>query len=103
MDVSDAAAIDRVIPQIIIDCPALNVVINDAGIMFTDDPTEPIDDERLTTIVATNLLGPVGVNSAIITHLRSLPSAAIVNVSSMLGFVPLASSTLNRDRRRFLG
>ena len=94
LDVADAAAIARVIPQIISDHPALNVIINNAGIMFTDDPTEPIDDERLTTIVATNLLGPVRVNSAVITHLKSLPSAAIVNVSSMLGFVPLASSTL---------
>ena len=42
LDVSDAAAIARVIPQIT-DYPALNVVVNNAGIMFTDDPTEPID------------------------------------------------------------
>ena len=43
LDVSDAAAIARMIPHIISDHPALNVIINNAGIMFTDDPTEPIE------------------------------------------------------------
>ena len=47
LDVSDSAAIAPVIPEIISDYPALNVVVNNAGIMFTDDPTEPIDDERI--------------------------------------------------------
>lgn len=45
LDVSDAAAIALVIPQTTVAYPALNVVVNNAGTMFTDDPIEPIDDE----------------------------------------------------------
>jgi uncharacterized oxidoreductase len=94
LDVSDAASIDTVIPRLIADYPALNVVINNAGVQFIDDVGRPLAQDALDITVATNLLGPLRVNSALIEHFRSQPSATIINVTSMLGYAPLATSAI---------
>jgi uncharacterized oxidoreductase len=71
--------------------PALNVLINNAGIMKPEDlndPSAPFD--IVEDIVTTNLLAPLRLSTALLPQLKKQPKAAVINVSSGLAFLPLA-------------
>src|SRR5437899_10472958 len=90
LDISDQANITAVTTKLIADYPALNVLINNAGIMLIDDAAGKIDEQLLTSEVTTNLLGPIRLTSALIEHLKKQPRATIIYNTSALAFVPLA-------------
>ena len=94
LDVTQAQSIHAAAQEVLTRYPALNVVINNAGVMPFDDAAGELDDEMATTLLNTNLLGPVRVSAAFIAHLKQQPDAVIINNSSILAFLPLASNAL---------
>ncbi|MCX4174609.1 MULTISPECIES: SDR family oxidoreductase [Paraburkholderia] len=90
LDITDPADIKAVAARLIADYPGLNVLINNAGIMFPDGAEGPVNDELLSSTVDTNLLGPIRMTSALIEHLKARDGAVVANVTSVLGFVPMA-------------
>lgn len=89
MDTSDAASITAGVAKLIADFPGLNAVMNNAGIMRPEGLKKGATADA-EAIVATNLLGPIRLTAALMPHLLAQPSAAILNVSSGLAFIPLA-------------
>ncbi|RUN78309.1 SDR family NAD(P)-dependent oxidoreductase [Sphingomonas sp. TF3] len=94
VDIADPASIAAAAAQLIRDFPALNVLINNAGIMPFDNVAGPVNDAEAESVVTTNLLGPIRVTSALIEHLKAQPRATIVYNSSALAFTPLAPSAV---------
>ena len=73
--------------------PALNVLINNAGIMRKINLHEPIPDVYdITREIDINLAAPIRMVKQFLPHLKRQRTAAIVNVSSGLAFVPFAIS-----------
>ncbi|HEV7260896.1 MAG TPA: SDR family oxidoreductase [Bosea sp. (in: a-proteobacteria)] len=89
LDIQDKADIAAFAKEVAERFPALNVVINNAGIMR---PEQQIDLATAEETIATNLLGPIRLTAALLPHLLARPRASVVTVSSGLAFVPLAAT-----------
>jgi len=71
--------------------PALNVLINNAGIMKVEDLNDPgAPFDVVEDIVTTNLLAPLRLTTALLPQLKTQTNAAVMNISSGLAFLPLA-------------
>lgn len=92
LDIEDAEAIRRFAAQVTAEHPALNMLVNNAGVMKAESLAEarPLADAE--AMVATNLLGPIRLTDALLPHLRRQKQSAIVNVTSGLAFVPLVAT-----------
>lgn len=92
VDVNDRNAIEAFAREVTAAHPHLNVLINNAGIMRTEDLTVERDLADAEATIVTNLLGPIRLINALIVHLKAQPDAAIINLTSGLAFVPLAKA-----------
>ena len=90
-DIENPAAIRTFAAQVAAEFPALNMLINNAGIMRRETLLAPQPDlADADAIVATNLLGPIRLTAALLPLLQKQPHSAIMNVSSGLAFLPMA-------------
>jgi uncharacterized oxidoreductase len=93
MDASDAAGIRAFADDVIATFPALNAVINNAGIMVNEKITDAPDYlDTAEEIIATNLLAPIRLTAALLPHFQKQPNATVLTVSSGLAFVPMAAT-----------
>jgi uncharacterized oxidoreductase len=92
LDIDDPAAITAFAARVLAKHPALNVVINNAGIMKLEDVTVKRDLADVEATIVTNLLGPIRLIDAFVDHLKTQDGATIVNLTSGLAFVPLTAA-----------
>jgi uncharacterized oxidoreductase len=89
-DVSTSAGRAALVESALRDFPALNVLVNNAGIQrrirLADQEPWDVTREEL----AINLDAPIHLTRLLLPHLMSKPDAAIINISSGLAFAPLA-------------
>jgi len=89
VDVADPGSVSRCWAKVTGKHPELNVVVNNAGIMLSEDLTDPDHLGVAEQTVATNLLGPIRLLAQAVPFLAGQTAAVIINDSSGLAFVPL--------------
>lgn len=87
MDIRDEASISRGIQTIITQDKRIDVLVNSAGVTLLGAAEETSIAEA-ETLFDTNLFGILRMIKAVLPHMREQRSGRIVNVSSVLGFLP---------------
>jgi uncharacterized oxidoreductase len=91
-DVSDPGAIALLRARVLAAFPALDVLVNNAGIMRNLDLNQDRDLRDVTREIEVNLSGPIRMIQSFLPHLKAREAALIVNVSSGLAFVPFSAA-----------
>lgn len=90
IDTADAASIAAAAERVLADHPDLNVLVTMAGVMRAEDWHDPASFlASAESTMTTNVLGPIRLIAAFITHLQAQPDATVMTVSSGLAFTPL--------------
>jgi NAD(P)-dependent dehydrogenase (short-subunit alcohol dehydrogenase family) len=92
LDVTDQASVDAAFSAL----PALDVLVNNAGILGTSFGVDDLSASAMATVFDTNVLGIVRVTQAALPLLGRSSHPVIVNVASGVGW-PRFLSTEGRD------
>ncbi|QHA82303.1 SDR family NAD(P)-dependent oxidoreductase [Pseudomonas mediterranea] len=87
MDVRDDASVQRAIEAVIAQAKRIDVLVNNAGGSLVGSVEETSVAEA-QSLFDTNVWGVLRTTHAVLPHMREQRSGRIVNVSSVLGFLP---------------
>ncbi|HEX5393225.1 MAG TPA: oxidoreductase [Rhodocyclaceae bacterium] len=87
MDIRDETSVQNGIETIIAQAKRIDVLVNSAGVTLLG-ATEETSIAEAQTLFDTNLFGLLRTIKAVLPHMREQRSGRIVNVSSVLGFLP---------------
>ncbi|KAI0598424.1 NAD(P)-binding protein [Biscogniauxia sp. FL1348] len=93
LDTGVISKIPDFVKRITTEHPELDCVVNNAGVQRPLDVNDDDADDLLSKAdqeIDVNIRGPLHLAVRLLPHLKSKPHALIVNVSSVLGFVPFA-------------
>jgi uncharacterized oxidoreductase len=102
LDITEPAGVQAFAARVIADFPKLNVVVHNSGIARMEELRKQKDVRDAEAMVATNVLGPIRLNAALMAHLLAQPKSTIITVSSGLAFVPMAASPTYSATKAFL-
>jgi NAD(P)-dependent dehydrogenase (short-subunit alcohol dehydrogenase family) len=87
MDVRDDASVERGIQSVIDQADRIDVLVNNAGMMMLG-AVEETSIAEVASLFDTNVSGILRTTKAVLPHMRAQNSGRIVNISSVLGFLP---------------
>ncbi|WP_324133188.1 oxidoreductase [Bosea sp. (in: a-proteobacteria)] len=86
-DVADNASVDTLVAHVLAEAGRIDVLVNNAGLGMTAG-AEEVSVERAKTLFEVNVFGVLRMTNAVLPTMRRQKSGRIINISSVLGFIP---------------
>jgi NAD(P)-dependent dehydrogenase (short-subunit alcohol dehydrogenase family) len=93
LDVTDDGSVDAAVREVRHRSGRIDVLVNNAG-FGTAGAAEESSVEQARALFETNLFGAMRMTRAVLPHMREQGSGRVINVSSVLGFVPAPFGSL---------
>lgn len=93
-DVTNESAIESLPQQVIDKMGAVDILINNAGIMHNFYRFHELDTNIVQRVIDINMMGVIRMSRAFLPHLLKRPEGYLVNMSSMASYLPVAGQSI---------
>jgi NAD(P)-dependent dehydrogenase (short-subunit alcohol dehydrogenase family) len=94
LDVTSEASVAAVVKEVIRLEGRIDLLVNNAGFGVAPAGAEEVSLEQARTIFDTNFFGVLRMTNAVLPHMRRQGSGRIINMGSVLGFLPMPFGAL---------
>jgi NAD(P)-dependent dehydrogenase (short-subunit alcohol dehydrogenase family) len=94
LDVTSDASVEAVVSEVIRLEGRIDLLVNNAGFGVAPAGAEEISIDQARSIFETNFFGIVRMTRAVVPHMRRHGSGRIINIGSVLGFLPMPYGAL---------
>lgn len=88
LDVTSDASIAALVAEVLNKHGRIDLLVNNAGFSIAPAGTEEISIGQARAVFETNFFGLARMTRAVVPHMRAQGSGRIINISSVLGFLP---------------
>jgi NAD(P)-dependent dehydrogenase (short-subunit alcohol dehydrogenase family) len=89
LDVTSDASVEAVVKEVLRQAGRIDLLVNNAGFGVAPAGSEESSLDQARAIFDTNFFGIVRMTRAVLPHMRQQRSGRIINIGSVLGFLPL--------------
>jgi NAD(P)-dependent dehydrogenase (short-subunit alcohol dehydrogenase family) len=94
LDVTDARSVDTAVGEVIRRAGRIDLLVNNAGFGVAPAGAEESSIEQAQSIFDTNFFGIVRMTRAVLPHMRRQGGGRVINIGSVLGFLPMPYGAL---------
>lgn len=89
LDVTSEESVQALVEEVMRRAGRIDLLVNNAGFSVAPAAAEEVSTEQAQSIFDTNFFGVVRVTRAVVPHMRRQGSGRILNMGSVLGFLPM--------------